>query len=612
MNRRMRKIILFFIDVILINLGLYLSFYLRFEGNIPSLYFNQIRESFFIITLIKLIIFTYLRLYKSLWEYASIEELSQIVMSVLISNFISLIYLVLIDAQFPRSIYILLFIFDILFIGGSRLSYRTLRKIKNISFSKQSNVKRVMIFGAGDAGARIIKELKNNNQLKYKPVVVVDDDGKKVGRRISGVPVVGERHNIQEIVDRKNIDEIIIAVPSANKNEIRKIVEECKKSQCRLKILPTISEYIKGKQSINYLRYVEIEDLLGREEVELNVEEISDYLRDKKILVTGGGGSIGSELCRQIAKFHAKEIIILDIYENNAYDLQNELKRKFKDINTKIIIASIRDRERINEVMKNLTPDIVFHVAAHKHVPLMEDNPKEAIKNNVFGTINVADAADKMQVKKFVLISTDKAVNPTNVMGASKRICEMYIQSMDRISQTEFVAVRFGNVLGSNGSVVPLFTKQISEGGPVTVTHEEVIRYFMTIQEAVQLVIQAGTMASGGEVFILNMGEPVRILKLAEDLIRLSGFEPYVDIPIIITGLRPGEKLYEELLLDEEGILTTTHEKIYIASPDFKEYKALLKEIEELRDLIINGEDKDIIDCLQKIVPNYKKPFIEK
>ncbi|NBI07994.1 polysaccharide biosynthesis protein [Senegalia massiliensis] len=611
MGRKTKKLILIIIDIILINISFYLSFYLKFDSNIPLIYLSYITNNFIIITVIKLIIFSYLKLYKNFWKYASIEELIQILAAVFISNIIVLFYFILRKISFPQNIYILIFIIDILFVGGSRLSYRVIREFKKRKLNLKNNIKRIMIIGAGDAGAMIIREFKNNLKLNYKPIVVIDDDEKKIGQRINGIPILGRKTEIVNVVKNKNIDEIIIAIPSADKKQIRDIIDECKKTKCKIKILPNMSEYIESRGSINNIRYVKIEDLLGREEVKLKVEEISEHLKGKNVLVTGGGGSIGSELCRQISKFNPKKIIILDIYENNAYNLLNEIKRKYKNIDIKIIIASIRDKQRINEVIKNLMPDIVFHAAAHKHVPLMESNPKEAIKNNVLGTVNVVLAAHKYHVKRFVMISTDKAVNPTNVMGASKRLCEMYIQSINNISKTEFVAVRFGNVLGSNGSVIPLFKEQISEGGPVTVTHKNVIRYFMTIQESVQLVIQAGAMALGGEIFILDMGEPVKILNLAEDLIKLSGFEPYKDIPIVITGLRDGEKLYEELLLDGEGILSTNHEKIFIAQPQFKDYELLVEEIEKLKEITSNGNVQEVKDYLQKIVPNYKTLFIK-
>ncbi|KPU27360.1 nucleoside-diphosphate sugar epimerase [Caloranaerobacter sp. TR13] len=607
MQKKLRTIYLITIDMFLINLAFYLAFYLRFDGVLPPEHFHKYLDNILAITTIKIIVFYYFKLYKNLWKYASIEELVQIVVATVVANAAILSYLFIKQAHLPRSIYILVTMIDMMLIGGVRFSYRALRRVKNRDFKISSNEKRVMIIGAGDAGAMVIKELKNHKDLNSKPVAVIDDDEKKEGQRINGVPVLGQRWDIVSVARKKKIDEIIIAIPSASKKDIREIVEECKRTKCKLKILPGMFELIDGKVTINDIRDVQIEDLLGREQVKLNIEEISGYLRNKKVLVTGGGGSIGSELCRQIAKFKPSELIILDIYENNAYDLQNELKRKYKDLNLKVVIASIREKERIEEVMDKFRPDVVFHAAAHKHVPLMEDNPKEAVKNNVFGTLNVAQAADKYGVKKFVLISTDKAVNPTNVMGATKRICEMIVQSIDKVSKTEFVAVRFGNVLGSNGSVIPLFKKQIAEGGPVTVTHPEIIRYFMTIPEAAQLVIQAGAMAQGGEIFVLDMGEPVKIVDLARDLIKLSGFEPDVDIPIEFIGLRPGEKLYEELLLDEEGITSTRHEKIFIGKPIFNDYKLLMKKLENLRKTLNTYSNEELKEYLTELVPTYRR-----
>jgi len=497
---------------------------------------------------------------------------------------------------------------DILLIGASRISYRALRRVKNNEYAKgNKEEKRVMVIGAGDAGAMVIREFKNHNQLNSKPVAIIDDDVKKEGQRINGVPILGQRWDITSIAKKMKIDEVIIAMPSASRADIKEIVDECKKTKSKLKILPGMFELIDGKVSIKEIRDVQIEDLLGRDQIKLNNKEISGYLRDKRVLVTGGGGSIGSELCRQIAKFAPSELVILDIYENNAYDLQNELTRRYPDLNLRGVIASVRDKDRIDGIMEAIRPDVVFHAAAHKHVPLMEDNPQEAVKNNVLGTLNVAQSADKYGVKRFVMISTDKAVNPTNIMGATKRIGEMIIQSIDKVSKTEFVAVRFGNVLGSNGSVIPLFKKQISEGGPVTLTHPDIIRYFMTIPEAAQLVIQAGAIAKGGEIFVLDMGEPVKIIDLARDLIRLSGFEPDVDISIEITGLRPGEKLFEELLLDEEGIESTDYQKIFIGKPIFTDYKLLIKSMERLSGIVKDNNSEALIEYLQQLVPTYKR-----
>lgn len=466
----------------------------------------------------------------------------------IVSNAAILSYMFIRQTTLPRSIYILTTLLDMVFIGGLRFSFRAVNTV-GLGYKKKLNQKRIMIIGGGDAGAMVIREYKNHSQLNSNPVAIIDDSGSKQGHLINGVLVVGKRLDIPVMANKLKIDEIIIAMPSASKIEIKEIVEIAKTTKCKLKTLPGMFELIEGKFSISKIRDVDIEDLLGREEIKTDLNEIMSYITDKVVLVTGGGGSIGSELCRQIANFNPKKLIILDIYENNAYDIQNELLRKHKDLNLKTIIASVRDRDRILELMSTERPNLIFHAAAHKHVPLMETSPKEAIKNNIFGTLNMVQASDQYGVDKFVMISTDKAVNPTNVMGASKRVCEMIVQSMDNISQTDFVAVRFGNVLDSNGSVIPLFKKQIAEGGPVTVTHKDVIRYFMTIPEAVQLVIQAGAMAQGGEVFVLDMGEPMKIIDLAKDLIRLSGYNPDEEIFIEIIGLRPGEKLFEELLV---------------------------------------------------------------
>lgn len=605
MQQRRKALLLMMLDIVFVNVSYYLALYLRFDGNIEPQYIQVYMSNAVLITTLKIAVFCYFKLYKSIWKYASIEELISVVVACIVANAAILSFLFIKQTTLPRSIYIITTMIDTILIGGVRFSYRALRRIKNGNFSLTNSYKKIMIIGGGDAGAMVIREYKNHTQLNSKPVVVIDDDDKKQGQVINGVPVLGKRADIPILAKKMDIDEIIIAIPSVSRKEIRNIVGICKKTKCKLKILPGIYEIIDGQVSIKKIRDVQIEDLLGREEVKLNIDEISSYIEGKNILVTGGGGSIGSELCRQIARFKPRKLVILDIYENNAYDIQNELLRRYKDINLDVIIGSIRDNKRINEIIEKEKPDVIFHAAAHKHVPLMENNPREAIKNNVFGTLNLVQTADRHGVKRFVMISTDKAVNPTNVMGATKRICEMIVQSMNEISETEFVAVRFGNVLGSNGSVIPLFKKQIEEGGPVTVTHPDVVRYFMTIPEAAQLVIQAGAMANGGEIFILDMGEPVKIMDLAKDLIRFSGFEPNVDIPIKITGLRPGEKLFEELLLDEEGIKATKHDKIYIGKPTYIDYKLLLKSISELGNAAENGEDKDIKGYLKSIVPSY-------
>lgn len=594
------------LDIILINLAYVLALYLRFDGPIPPVYMKAYINNAVALTLVKILVFYSFKLYKSIWKFASIDEMIEIVLASVVANAIAITYMTIAEVKLPRSIYLMVPILDMAFIGGIRFSYRALTRVKNGVPKNIEDYKRVLIVGAGSAGAMIIKELRNHNTLKSMPVAIVDDDPKKKGQNINGIPVLGDRGDIAKICKKEKVDEIIIAIPSANKKEIREIVTESRNTRCKTKIVPGMYELIDGQVSIKEIRDVEIEDLLGREEVDLDMNEICGYVKNKIILVTGGGGSIGSELCRQIARFKPEELIILDIYENNSYDIQNELLRSYSDLNLKVLIASVRDKKRVDEIIENERPDVVFHAAAHKHVPLMEENPEEAIKNNVFGTLNLVQATDKYNVKKFVLISTDKAVNPTNVMGATKRICERIIQSMNKGSSTEFVAVRFGNVLGSNGSVIPLFKRQIAEGGPVTVTHPEVIRYFMTIPEACQLVLQAGSMAKGGEVFVLDMGEPVKIIDLAKDLIKLSGFEPDVDIPIEITGLRPGEKLFEELLLDEEGISNTSHNKIFIGKPIVTDYNYLLEDLEKLMEVTSTGNIKKIKQSIQKIVPTYE------
>jgi len=483
-----------------------------------------------------------------------------------------------------------------------------MRRVKLALFKDGLDRKRVLVIGGGKAGSIMIKEMYSNPQIHKYPVGVIDDDPEKYKRKINGVPILGTRDDIGRIVKEKKIDEVLIAMPAASKAEIKQIVDICKKLKCSLKTLPGVYELIDGRVDIKKIRDIEIEDLLGRDPIKVDLQEISGYLTNEVVLVTGGGGSIGSELCRQIAGFSPKKLIIFDIYENSIYDVQQELKRKHgNSLNLEVIIGSVRDKNRLEQIFKTYKPTVIFHAAAHKHVPLMETSPMEAIKNNVFGTMNVAECADKLGAKRFVLISTDKAVNPTNIMGATKRIAEIIVQAINRKSKTEFVAVRFGNVLGSNGSVIPLFRKQILEGGPVTVTDPEIIRYFMTIPEAVQLVIQAGAMAEGGEIFVLDMGDPVKIADLARDLIKLSGFEPDVDIKIEYTGLRPGEKLYEELLMAEEGLQETKHEKIFIGKPVVSELEHIKKEIEMLK-VILVGDQTELVEAIvKKLVPGVKR-----
>jgi len=605
-----KTVLMIFIDFLIINISVVFSLFLRFESitNPQFLdYFEVYKSTFLFISISKLLVLYFFGLYKSIWKYASVNEMLKIIAACLVANIASIAVLDFLQTSLPRSVYIMMIVFDTALIGGFRFSLRTgYERFNHRTKDDKKNIIRVMIVGAGDAGAMILKEFKNHYSYKYKPVALVDDDKNKKGKLIYGVPVLGNRDDIPRLVDKYNVDEIVIAMPSAPKAEVSKIVEIAKNTKARLKILPGMYELIDGVVSVSAIRDVQIEDLLGREEIKTDLSEISLYLREKTVLITGGGGSIGSELARQVAVQSPKRLIILDIYENNAYMLENELRKRYPNLDLIVYISSIRDENRLREILKREKVEVIFHAAAHKHVPLMEISPKEAIKNNVFGTVNLAKAAVENGVKKFVMISTDKAVNPTNIMGASKRVCELVIQAFNDRYDTEFVAVRFGNVLGSNGSVIPLFKKQIQEGGPVTVTHKDVVRYFMTIPEAVSLVIQAGAMAKGGEIFILDMGEPVKIIKLAEDLIKLSGFEPYTEIPIKITGLRPGEKLYEELILDEEGVTATKHQKIFVAKPTNIDYKEFENNLKELRKTINDLSDDEIRSYVKRIVKTYR------
>ena len=588
--KHIRFVFLIVLDAILINLAFLLAIFIRFDWVFPEHYANGFLIIAFLLTSLKLIIYLMSGLYQSLWRYAGDMDLLRIVLAVTFGSVISQIFILNTNIHYARSVYIISWMLTIFFIGGSRLSYRILRRTFLELKHSSKKVKKVMVIGAGSAGLIVIRELRSNTNGEYKTVVVIDDDCWKWKTKLNGIPVIGGIDKIPQVCVMKKVDEIIIAMPSVSRDQISEIIKICQSTGCKLKILPRIYDLIDGKITIKNVRDVSIEDLLGRKEVNLNTEEISGYLKDEVVLVTGGGGSIGSELCRQIAKYEPKKLIVLDIYENSAYDLQNEIVQNFKNLDFEVVIASIREIDRLREVFNTYHPGIIFHAAAHKHVSLMENNPQEAIKNNVIGTLNTAMCADEFNVKKFVLISTDKAVNPTNIMGASKRVAEMIIQSMNNESKTEFVAVRFGNVLGSNGSVLPLFKRQIANGGPVTVTHPDITRFFMTIPEAACLVIQAGAMAQGGEIFVLDMGNPVKIVDLAQDLIRLSGFKVDKDIKIEFTGLKPGEKLYEELLLEEEGLCETKQNGIFIAPPSKICFKDVLRNITLLRDNMIDLE----------------------
>ena len=558
--------------------------------------------------IVSIVILSICKCYKNLWRYAGEEELIATVFACILSIIITYSIHLLIGIEFSQTFYILNLIITTSLISWARLTYRTGSRVLIRSRLKEKPSK-VLIVGAGSAGDIVIQELKNNPKLLKKPIGIVDDDIKKQCRRMHNVPIIGMVKDIDTIVTKYDIDEIIIAIANISRKDKKNIIEVCKKTKCKLKTIPGIFEIIDGKVDIKKIRDVQIEDLLGRDPVKVNLEEISGYLQNKVVLVTGGGGSIGSELCRQVSSLNPKQLIILDNYENNAYAIQQELVRKYgTSLNLITVIASIREEKRMDDIFKKYKPDVVFHAAAHKHVPLMEKSPSEAIKNNIFGTKNVAVLADKYKVKRFVLISTDKAVNPTNIMGATKRAAEMIIQTMNEKSETEFVAVRFGNVLGSNGSVIPLFKKQIEEGGPITITHPEITRYFMTIPEAVQLVIQAGAMTKGGEIFVLDMGEPVKIVDLAKNLIKLSGFEIDVDIFIEFTGLRPGEKLYEELLMSEEGLTDTSHEKIFIGKPISINVEKCKMNLEFLK-AIVDKERVELIDIIMReLVPTYITP----
>lgn len=602
-----------FIDTVIIIFSLYIALLLKFDFHVPLEYMLFFKLSIFPVVVITILFNTIFNLYRHIWKYASTEELLSIVYSVTLSNFVFIIYSYFINYKileyqyfrFPFTVHIIFWILSTVFLGGTRFVYRISSEIQKDDQNGKGKI-RLLIIGAGDAGAMLIKEIKKHRELNYKIVGLIDDDNLKLGKSINGIKVIGTRESIIDISKNRKIDEIILAIPSSSYGEQREILNLCKETKCKLKIIPGIYEIIHGTVSMSKIRDVNIDDLLGREPIKLDNENINKYINNKTVLVTGGGGSIGSELCRQISKFNPKELIILDIYENNAYELQMELKYLYPDMNLKVIIASIRDYERIKNVFENFKPDVVFHAAAHKHVPLMEENPKEVVKNNILGTYNVVKCSDMYGVKRFVQISTDKAVNPTNIMGASKRFCEIMIQAFDKVSKTEYVAVRFGNVLGSNGSVIPLFKKQIAHGGPVTVTHPDITRFFMTIPEAAQLVIQAGAIARGGEIFVLDMGEPVKIADLARDLIKLSGLKPDIDIKIEYTGLRPGEKLYEELLMDEIALTSTEHKKIFVEKPIEYNIDFIKDSIEEFRN-VINKNDEEIFKLVQKKVPTYIK-----
>lgn len=602
------KTIFFIItDIMLVNLAYLLAFYFRFMLEVPTQYLKHYLYTAGLISLIYIGSFYVFRLYKSLWTYASIGEFVLIVGGCIIASFLSIISGDMLGYRLPYSVNILAAMINILFVGGFRMSFRVYRFVIHINTTNKKDFKRVMIIGAGDAGTMLIKEMKLHPEMRQLPVVLIDDDQHKIGTSIGGVKVFGNRNKIVQVVKSEEIENILVAIPSIDYKSKKEILNICKQTGCKVEIIPGVYELIDGKVSLKKVRDVSYEDLLGRSPVQLDIKGIDEYISGKTIMITGGGGSIGSELCRQIAKFNPKEVILFDNYENGVYELQQEFRYSNIKIDIKCVIASITDRKRLKHTFDEYHPEIIFHAAAHKHVPLMEDNPAESVINNVFGTLNLAECADKYGVSRFVMISTDKAVNPTNIMGATKRLCEMIIQSMDKNSNTQFVAVRFGNVLGSNGSVIPLFKKQIAHGGPVTVTHPNINRFFMTIPEAAQLVLQAGAFAKGGEIFVLDMHEPVKIYDLACDLIKLSGFEPNIDIKIDFIGLRPGEKLYEEVLTQEEGLNKTVHEKIFVGKPTFDDLVSLKIQLEELKRIAEEEKKEALIHKMRELVPTYKR-----
>lgn len=608
-QKALRVACLVLADLILINLSAFLALYIRFEFDFRQLYATTFLRDMLIYAGINsactILIFHILKLYNSLWEFASVSELVRITLGCFFSAVFYMVGMFMLHLTVPRSFPAIYMLILCLLCGALRLSYRCVRRTR--AGLRSEGEKRTMLIGGGQAGAIALREFQTSPRSENKVVCIIDDSPNKVGSYLRGVKIVGGRSSIPAMAEKYDVDEIVLAIPSASRQEKLQILSYCHNTSCTLRTLPGICQLANGEVRIEQIREVDIEDLLGRETVKIDLDEVAAYITGKTVLVTGGGGSIGSELCRQAAAQRPKRLIIFDIYENNAYDIQMELRRTHPELDLVVLIGSVRDRERVMQVFDRYRPDLVCHAAAHKHVPLMETSPFEAIKNNVFGTYNVAQAADRFGTQRFILISTDKAVNPTNVMGASKRLCEMIVQMINDRSATEYVAVRFGNVLGSAGSVIPLFRKQIRSGGPVTVTDKRVIRYFMTIPEAVQLIFQAGAYARGGEIFVLDMGEPVRIDDLARNMIRLSGFEPDVDIPVVYTGLRPGEKLYEELLLSGEGMQKTKNDLIYIGHEiafdpaAFEENLMLLRAIPESDEPALRAK-------LRELVPTFHAP----
>lgn len=602
---------LLILDAVLIAACMVGALWMRFDfsfGKIEPYFLASVEKYMWINLVTTILVNMFFKLYTSLWRFASIEELKNAVSAVLVSAFLQICGMTLLEYKTPRSY---IFIYTMLLavcIIVPRFSYRFLRIAYHNRFQLKQDDKPIvtMVIGAGAAGYVLVREMKNSKHLSRRIPCIIDDDPQKQGTYLQGIPIVGKKEDIERMAKKYGIEEIIIAIPTLTEEERKVLLDICQRTACKIKMLPGIYQMVNEEVDMSMLQEVKIEDLLGRKAIQLKMDEIQDYIEDKVILVTGGGGSIGSEICRQVALHNPKQLVIVDIYENNVYDLQLELRTHFPDLNLVVLIASVREKARIDAIFETYHPDIVYHAAAHKHVPLMEDSPNEAIKNNVLGTYNVADAADRYHAKKMVLISTDKAVRPTNVMGASKRVCEIIVEMFSQKSRTEYAAVRFGNVLGSNGSVIPVFQKQIEAGGPVTVTHPEIIRFFMTIQEAVNLVLQCGAYAHGGEIFILDMGKPVKILDMARKMIRLSGHVPDQDIKIEFTGLRPGEKLYEELLINEKNLSGTKNERIFVVQMSHIDTEQME---EKIRTLVRHAYEGtwDIRKDIKEVVPEYKE-----
>lgn len=605
-QKALRVFGLFIADIVTIVGSVYGALILRFNGPIEAMYLHRANSMILPVVVVCYGILYAFEMYKGIWKYASIAELWNIIFSSITSTLAIIVISYVSGNTLPATCYLMILVIIVAGLCASRYSYRLIRMFRREYFHKGDLKKdRVLIYGAGSSGEKILREIVNASGLHKEVVCFIDDDDNKWTRKIHNVRIKGGRDVLKSVCQEEKIDEIIVAMPSTDRKQLAEVLNICKETKCRLKRVPGYYQILNGDVHLSDLKDVEVQDLLGRDQIEVNLSEIMGYVKDKVVMVTGGGGSIGSELCRQIAASNPKQLIIVDIYENNAYDIQLELKDKYPHLNLETLIASVRNTDKINHLFEQYHPDIVYHAAAHKHVPLMEDSPCEAVKNNVFGTLNVVRAADKYGTKRFILISTDKAVNPTNVMGATKRMCEMIVQSYNKKSNTEYVAVRFGNVLGSNGSVIPLFKKQIKAGGPVTVTHPDIIRYFMTIPEAVSLVLQAGAYAKGGEIFVLDMGEPVKIDDMARNLIKLSGYEPDIDIKIEYTGLRPGEKLYEELLMKEEGMQDTPNKLIHIGKPIELDEEKFFNQLVHLKEVAYQ-DSTDIRKDIKEIIDTYQ------